>query len=66
MRARTAELTRATAAAERANAAKTAFLAMISHEIRTPLNGLLGLSELLSDAPLDPVHLDMVRSLHSV
>jgi signal transduction histidine kinase/CheY-like chemotaxis protein len=32
--------------AERANAAKTQFLAHISHEIRTPLNGVLGLNEL--------------------
>jgi signal transduction histidine kinase/CheY-like chemotaxis protein len=32
--------------AERANAAKTRFLAHISHEIRTPLNGVLGLNEL--------------------
>ena len=32
--------------AERANAAKTRFLAHISHEIRTPLNGVLGLTEL--------------------
>ncbi|MEK8025520.1 hybrid sensor histidine kinase/response regulator [Pseudaquabacterium rugosum] len=33
-------------AAERANAAKTRFLAHISHEIRTPLSGVLGLTEL--------------------
>jgi len=32
--------------AERANAAKTRFLAHMSHEIRTPLNGVLGLTEL--------------------
>ena len=33
-------------AAERANEAKSTFLAQMSHEIRTPLNGLLGLNEL--------------------
>jgi signal transduction histidine kinase len=32
--------------AERANAAKSRFLAHMSHELRTPLNGVLGLVEL--------------------
>lgn len=32
-------------AAEAANRAKSAFLAMMSHELRTPLNSILGLSE---------------------
>jgi PAS domain S-box-containing protein len=32
--------------AEKANEAKSTFLAHMSHEIRTPLNGLLGLNEL--------------------
>ena len=32
--------------ADRANAAKSCFLAHMSHEIRTPLNGLLGMTEL--------------------
>ncbi len=37
--------------AERANEAKSTFLAHMSHEIRTPLNGVLGLNELaLRDA----------------
>src|SRR3546814_8664606 len=35
-----AELTRATAAAESANEAKSRFLASVSHEIRSPLNSI--------------------------
>ena len=37
--------------AERANAAKTAFLSNMSHEIRTPMNAIIGLGEIALQEP---------------
>src|SRR5690606_19646494 len=39
--------------AEQASLAKTRFLATLGHEVRTPMTGVLGMTELLLDTPLD-------------
>ena len=45
--------------AERANAAKSRFLATMSHELRTPLNAVIGFSEMLANE--DTMQLDKNR-----
>lgn len=46
------ELEKAKATAEKANMAKTNFLARVSHELRTPLHAILGMLELVEQSNL--------------
>ncbi len=47
------ELAKARDEAVEASNAKSRFLANVSHELRTPLNGVIGMSSLLADVPMN-------------
>lgn len=50
---------------EKANAAKTEFVASMSHEIRNPMGGILGSALELSETPLEPKQRELVSTLQN-
>ena len=59
------ELLTAQYEAERANAAKSDFLATISHEIRTPMNAIMGVSRMLKSTSLTETQKEYLTNIQT-
>ncbi|MBU0676256.1 MAG: PAS domain S-box protein [Proteobacteria bacterium] len=63
---RTLELKKAMEESDRANLAKSVFLASMSHELRTPLNSIIGFSQLLDTDEKEPLKTHQKNHLHKI
>jgi PAS domain S-box-containing protein len=52
-------------AAEQASRAKSQFLANMSHEVRTPLHGIIGVTGMLIETPLDAAQRQLAETVHA-
>ncbi len=60
---KTEEMRIAKEEADKANGAKSAFLAVVSHEIRTPMTGVMGIVKLLLDTKLSKDQSDYAQTI---
>lgn len=49
---------------EKASREKTEFISTLSHELRTPLNGVVGLSQILLDSPLNSEQRQQLQTIY--
>ncbi len=63
---RTAQLKKANKLLKKLDHTKNDFLSIISHELRSPLNGIIGLTDLLDQSPMDISQQEYVNHLKEV